>query len=1013
MVLSALVFAHAFSRLDRLRITWYFRQQPTVRVWGLLVLLVGSGFGVEALAPLGQSQTPLSSFTLQTFSTRDGLPLNYVPSMVQDDRGFLWFGGAEGVTRFDGAVFEALNQDNLAGLSSNSIGHLALVSDGSLWLGTAGGGVFRLRGGEIVEEIAATSLPNPEVTALWVDPTGSLWVGTPAGLCQWDGEEIRVFGVDEGLPSDWIGSLRAHNQGMAVDSSGRLWVIASGMLAVRTESGFRRVPLGHDEKAEVIVSTSTGELWIGTNRGRAGGVSDLGFEPRVEIGVETSISALVVDPAGSVWLGTPDVGLYRWDGQRVESIALNHGVADNRILSMLLDREGFLWVGTYTGLLRLDDSLFSFYDRGSGFSDPTVIGLSDGVEGLWAVLDDGSLFQFSESGWTARLRSREDADQREVRRVLEARDGTVWIAGSRGLFRWNEGELQAVSSPAGEEGVTALFEDSRGALWVGMTQGGVHRLTPEGTWRSWGETEGLEAPGIYTFAERKDGGLWVGTRAGLVFISSEDSDRVQTYGCDEGLCDELLVSLYEDPHGVLWVGTVNDGLVRFLDGEFRPIAKPEGLPSNSIWSIVEDDGEFFWLSSNKGVSRVARSDLMRAADREIELLPVVTYGPSEGLLEPDCVGGFLSAGIVTDKGEIAFATAQGVAVVHEPERASSSPPPPSVFLLRVEVDDRVLSLVEPIELAAGDRRVEMRVGSPTMISGHAVRMRYRLAGFEDGWRDLSERREVTFTNLPPGRFAFEVSSSRDGIVWSSPLRWGIEVPRLWYESPPFYLMVAFALGLMMYGSFRIRLRQAEARELALAVVVEERTEDLRVANRQLEDRNLQLAELSVLDPLTGLANRRRLEQALDREWRRMARLGQPLSLLMVDVDEFKNFNDSKGHLAGDRCLKAVAALLHSISRRPGDLVARYGGEEFVVLLPGSGAKDAIEIAERSRRRVERASIDHPGSSIASVVTVSIGVATRSPSTAEDDGSEQLLEGADQALYRAKRSGRNRVVDASE
>ncbi len=174
---------------------------------------------------------------------------------------------------------------------------------------------------------------------------------------------------------------------------------------------------------------------------------------------------------------------------------------------------------------------------------------------------------------------------------------------------------------------------------------------------------------------------------------------------------------------------------------------------------------------------------------------------------------------------------------------------------------------------------------------------------------------------------------------------------------------------------------------------------------------MQLATLATTDGLTGIANRRRLDEALASEWRRAARDGTAVSLALADVDHFKPFNDRHGHGAGDECLRGVAAALAGTVRRPADLVARYGGEELAALLPDTDAVGAGAVAEGMRAAVEALGIAHGDSPPAGMVTVSVGVATVTPAGGEDPaaGVRALLAAADGALYEAKRTGRNRVV----
>ena len=168
-----------------------------------------------------------------------------------------------------------------------------------------------------------------------------------------------------------------------------------------------------------------------------------------------------------------------------------------------------------------------------------------------------------------------------------------------------------------------------------------------------------------------------------------------------------------------------------------------------------------------------------------------------------------------------------------------------------------------------------------------------------------------------------------------------------------------------------------------------------------------LEDLSLVDGLTGIGNRRRFDEFLVREWRRSRRARTPLSLVLLDVDYFKAFNDHYGHAAGDDCLREVAATLAMLVRRPGDLCARYGGEEFAAILPHTDLAGARTLAERIREAVLALEIPHEGSAVSPHVTVSIGIAASDPSAAQEP--EDLLRDADRRLYEAKTAGRNRVV----
>ena len=227
------------------------------------------------------------------------------------------------------------------------------------------------------------------------------------------------------------------------------------------------------------------------------------------------------------------------------------------------------------------------------------------------------------------------------------------------------------------------------------------------------------------------------------------------------------------------------------------------------------------------------------------------------------------------------------------------------------------------------------------------------------------------------------------------------------------LRQAFEAGAMDYLTKPINEVELMARAnsaLALKAEIDQRKsreQQLLELTARLSEANKELKRLSSMDGLTGVANRRLFDESLRAEWRRAMRNQSMLTIVMVDIDHFKLYNDQYGHLAGDECLKKVAAAMQSCLRRPADLLARYGGEEFVALLPDTNQSGALQLANHARRMVQKLAIPHAASPVAEAVTVSLGVASAIPQQGQDAAS--LVETADKALYRAKNNGRNQVA----
>lgn len=219
----------------------------------------------------------------------------------------------------------------------------------------------------------------------------------------------------------------------------------------------------------------------------------------------------------------------------------------------------------------------------------------------------------------------------------------------------------------------------------------------------------------------------------------------------------------------------------------------------------------------------------------------------------------------------------------------------------------------------------------------------------------------------------------------------------------FWTFIACAIVAVIYS---LRLHQVTGRERKLARLVDERTAEVMERSKQLEIANAALEELAAVDPMTGISNRRRFDVFLQQEWQRSNRSRLPLSLLMVDIDHFKQYNDLYGHPAGDECIRQVVTVIREAANRVSDLACRYGGEEFAVILAETPRSGAHAVGEFIRAEVERLAIGHDRHPD-KIVTVSIGVATR-------DGDRypsmvDLIEACDRALYEAKNGGKNRTA----
>lgn len=339
----------------------------------------------------------------------------------------------------------------------------------------------------------------------------------------------------------------------------------------------------------------------------------------------------------------------------------------------------------------------------------------------------------------------------------------------------------------------------------------------------------------------------------------------------------------------------------------------------------------------------------------------------------------------------------------DPDIGNPSPAPLQARLDQIRLrqpdrDDALLPLQSAqVQVLPPGSGLALRFGLGTMEP--EVEFRYRMQGYNEAWSPWGANRELGYRLLPPGDYRFELQARIRGGRQAEPLLYRLRVEPFWYERGVVQALFWVAGLLLVVLAVHLRNRGVNARTRELERRIAERTGELEAANRRL-------TELAVVDGLTGIANRHAMERALQRGWQRCGERGEPLAVVMADVDHFKDFNDNHGHQAGDMQLRRVAAALADEVSGVDELAVRYGGEEFVLILPGVGREDALQRAEQVRQRAARAMAEAgmPGS-------ISLGVAVRIPAAGGDPA--QLVHCADLALYRAKHAGRNRVECAGE
>lgn len=497
------------------------------------------------------------------------------------------------------------------------------------------------------------------------------------------------------------------------------------------------------------------------------------------------------------------------------------------------------------------------------------------------------------------------------------------------------------------------------------------------------------APGISSLIEVSKNEVWVGTdRKGVMRMTVNDAGEItghQSFGAAEGLeLGQVAETYLSDIGGGQWVASTRKGLFSWDGARFKPAAlgnlRDLRQPEETFIFVATPNGEL-WAYSNTRLFHRAQSGIWKQAE-------------VRQLLRGALVHHKLMA-----NNQIAFVTSYGMLIKHAvPEAVSQSRAKvqlSGVTLLNADGTKTPLALTpdKPIEIPEGPFSIRFDYSIPQIVRPNMKRYQAMMTGEDESPGEWTPSPQSTYYNLRPRDLELIVrGQDSDGNVSEAPpFRFRVLPP--WYARAwakvLFGLLTLALLAMGVLAFIRYRVRRFQEANLELERKVDERTVELADAIRRLE-------MMAHMDGLTGIANRRSMDEYLPAVWAQCREQQRPLSVMVIDADHFKKYNDEHGHVAGDELLKNLTRHLLSQLRRAEDFLARYGGEEFVVILPGADDKVAGAMAEAMRSSIAESPLG---------ITVSIGVCTQVP---DDSAPEVLVARADQALYEAKRAGRNRV-----
>ena len=954
----------------------------------LLFFLPLHALAAPSDAPVALSQQDV----VRQFTSEDGLPQNSVNTMVQDRAGYLWLGTFGGLVRFDGSRFTVFSGDR-GGPPSNRILVLWLDGRERLWIGTENAGLALMdEAGQFI------ALPlcggTCEVRQLAAIGTDIVVAHTDVGVFRIDVETRQATRIEEAFVR--VVRVEAGPDGRAyVGDDAGLWVLDAGG-ATRLDYPAAR---GSDQLHALAVLD--GEVWAVFHSGVFRYSPTTGQWRHASLGaLPSGTPKLWRDMHGQLWLNATNGATYRVDGQgRLEPVPERDF---GRVESVLTDRAGTIWLGgAERGLFRIRPARVALLnDATQGFHLPGLPVVGDGRGGQWFGLACDGLRHRTADGRIRAVSLALNDSTGCPWSIHVGADGALWVGTADGYLVVLDphGQVLAQTQVVQMMPVRAIHPAGEGRHWVAGGRS-VFLARRTGDRIELEATPVLEGQVVNHIAQARAGGVWMTGNEGALRL--HEGRIVERWGLAQGLSSRFVRALLEDEGG-LWLGTYGGGLNYIADGVVHRYREANGLFDDVVSCLLVDARGRLWMGGNRGIAVLRPDQLTRA--RTGEPPEGIGLAAADGLVPSETNGGAQPACHRDEEGRLWFPLLRGYARI-DPENVLRTGMQPLLPVIdSVSIAGQRQSVAGALRLVPGARNLEIGFAAPSLDAPEQVRYRFRLDS-DSEWTNAGRRSSVLYPIVPWGEHVFEVEARNADGVWSSePARLRISHPRPLYLSPWVWGVAAFLAPLVLFAAWRIVSRTVGRRRREREALL------VRARTHELESRNRDLVAQARLDPKTGIANHLHLMETLEVQSRQCADAGLPLSLLLIDIDNFKRYNDHFGHLAGDDSLVRVVQTMRTRARST-DLLARFGGEEFVLLMPEAGAETAARMGERLRQQVMALGIEHAPDATYPILTISVGHATQTPSA--HVSGDALLAAADRAMYRAKRNGRNRVEGEPE
>ena len=777
---------------------------------------------------------------------RDGYFNSTPRAIAQTSDGYIWIGTQSGLLRFDGSRFSRWMSPDGKNLPSSSISSLLGARDGSLWIGTTAG-IAHFVEHRLVE------FPHfqDDVSSILEDPSGRIWISHQSAsgdhegpLCEVLEGAVRCLDASDGLTLKSCCSYP-----LARDATGSLWVGTENYL-LRWKPGSSETYLPDAFKSlqglegpNALLFTPDGSLLVGMPvAGKGGGLQQLRdgiWRPAVVPGLNTTnlrVLSLLLDRDGGLWVGTLDAGIYHIHRGKVEKFGQKEGLSGNLVLQFYEDLEGGIWAVTNKGIDSFHSSKINTFSIEEGLPTDNVVSVVAGQHDIvW--LANGNSLTSMKADHIRSVRYGEGLPGHEVTSLFEDHAGKLWVGVDNDLYEYGHGRFERVRRRDGSSTrfIVGITEDIQHNIWAEVS-GANRELVRIRNLKVVDEYTEAAVPSARQLAGDAHGAIWLGLRSGNLARFSDGHTEVISF--PHSIDSDVRQVVVNSDDSVF--GTTAFGLVAWRNGKTQILTSRNGLPCNGIVGAVWDNTGNLWLDTECALVKIAKADMQRWWNDSASNVFPKTFDAFDGFQpgKPD-----YNPAAKSSDGRLWFANRFALQRIDPSHLAQNGLAPP-VHVENVVADRKDFLPVEGLRLPPLMRDLEIDYTALSFVNPRRVRFRYKLEGRDSDWQDAGIRRQAFYNNLSPGRYTFRVSACNSDGLWNEQgASLSFIIVPAWYETTVFRVLCSLLVLFVAWTLYQLRLRRAAE---SMGARFEERMAERTRLARDLHDTFLQTIQGSKL-----------------------------------------------------------------------------------------------------------------------------------------------------------------------